>query len=382
LFEVEFEGGGKKFLMIAPMSRKLALIGGFLGAGKTTLIQRFAGWLTVHGLRPALVANDQGQDLIDTATFVAAGQSPVAEVTGGCFCCRLDEFVSVLRRMEAELRPGVIIAEPVGSCTDLMATVLLPLEQVYGMPLVSSPFSVVLDGRRALRALSGKRDPRDFHRDVGYIYRKQMEEAEWLVVNKTDLISAEQLAALQQRLTANFPDKRVFPVSGKSGEGLEAWFAALISERSGPGRTMEVDYERYGRGEAMLGWYNADVSVEFEVPTGADGWLLETSAAISVLLAEAGCKVAHFKTTLESRDGRSRVHQVMDGDGLSLADSHAGPVVGGRLLVNLRAEGSPGELDRAVGEVLGRQAGLSFSAKAAFQPGQPEPTHRVTLGHP
>lgn len=371
-------GDGKNFLMTAPTSRKLALIGGFLGAGKTTLIQRFSAWLSANGLRPGLVANDQGEDLIDTATFHSAGERSVAEVTGGCFCCRLDELVSVLRQMEAELRPDVIIAEPVGSCTALMATVLLPLEQVYGMPLVACPLSVVLDGRRALAALGGRRDPRDFHRDVGYIYRKQMEEAEWLVVNKIDLISGEQLVDLLQRLAVNFPDKRVFTVSGKSGEGLEAWFEALMSERSRPGTMMEVDYERYGRGEAMLGWYNADVSVEFEVPTAADRWLLETSAAISILLADAGCKVAHFKTTLEHPEGRSRVHQVMDGDGLSLADSHAAEVVGGRLLVNLRAEGSPGLLDRAVGEVLGRQAGLNFTAKAAFQPGQPVPTHRVT----
>ncbi len=378
VFDTWVGGHGKNFCMTSENGvRRLSLIGGFLGAGKTTLIRKFSEWLSYRDFRLGLVSNDQGSGLIDTGTFVMSPQEAVAEVTGGCFCCRLDDLVNILERMSDESKPDVIVAEPVGSCTDLMATVLQPLERVYGLPLDLCPLSVVLDGRRALASLGGRRDPRDFHRDVGYIYRKQIEEAEWLVVNKRDLLTKEQLNDLLNRLEGQFPGKRVFVVSGKTGEGLDEWFGALMSESSLPAGLMEMDYDRYGRGEAMLGWYNAEIAVDFEHPTAADAWLLETSSAISRHLAGSGCKVAHFKTSLEHPDGRSRAHQVMDEDEVSLAESHAIPVSEGRLLVNLRAEGDPKLLDEAVDRVLGSQAGVNFKAKASFQPGQPRPTHRV-----
>jgi len=44
----------------------------------------------------------------------------VEEITGGCFCCRLDELVAAIGRLDAGARPDVIVAEPVGSCTDLV----------------------------------------------------------------------------------------------------------------------------------------------------------------------------------------------------------------------------------------------------------------------
>lgn len=55
----------------------------------------------------------------------------------------------------------MIVAEPVGSCTDLMATVVLPLERIYDQPFALSPLSVVLDARRAPASLGGKKSARE-----------------------------------------------------------------------------------------------------------------------------------------------------------------------------------------------------------------------------
>jgi G3E family GTPase len=166
----------------------LLLLGGFLGAGKTSLLREYSVWLAQQGLSVGIVANDQGGGLVDAARFGAMGgngsenQALVEEVTGGCFCCKLDELVQRLGTLVEGNRPDVIFAEPVGSCTDLVATVLRPLAEVYGMELSLGAYAVLVDGLRLA-------DQRAFSPEVDYIYQKQMEEAEILVVNKVDLLS-------------------------------------------------------------------------------------------------------------------------------------------------------------------------------------------------
>src|SRR2546430_4679588 len=60
------------------------MIGGFLGAGKTTAMLRLAEKLVRDGLRVGLITNDQSSGLVDT-TLVRASGLPVEEITGGCF---------------------------------------------------------------------------------------------------------------------------------------------------------------------------------------------------------------------------------------------------------------------------------------------------------
>lgn len=369
------------------------LIGGFLGAGKTTVIGHLSRWLETHNQRVGLVTNDQGTGLMDTAAArlamgnrdQATQENRVEEITGGCFCCRLDELVAAIGRLDSTARPDVIVAEPVGSCTDLMATVLLPLERIYHLPFMLAPLSVVLDARRALATLGGRRHPRDFHRDVGYVFRKQMEEAEWLVVNKIDLLEEGDAAELQARLAENYPSKRVFFVSAKTGAGLDEWFEALMVSSSAPGEIMEVDYERYAEGEALLGWVNSEARCRIRSHSDNDFewgiWLASTGERIAAGLELRGHEVGHFKMSVETGDRRWRLHQVMSGEVPTLHEDETNPDsdADGRLLVNLRAEGRAEELEAIVDEAFHSQTVVvvEFLERAAFQPGKPQPTHRV-----
>src|ERR1700729_1914362 len=98
------------------------MIGGFLGAGKTTAVLKLAEHLTATGSRVGLITNDQSVGLVDTAMLASHG-FPVEEITGGCFCCKFNSLVDAADRLSIETRPDVFIAEPVGSCTDLKASV-------------------------------------------------------------------------------------------------------------------------------------------------------------------------------------------------------------------------------------------------------------------
>ena len=121
------------------------MIGGFLGAGKTTAVGRLARWLCDRGMRVGLITNDQGSHLVDTNLLLKRG-FPVEEIPGGCFCCRFNSLVDATKRLTAASRPEVFVAEPVGSCTDLAATVTYPLRQLYGEGYSIAPLSVLVDG--------------------------------------------------------------------------------------------------------------------------------------------------------------------------------------------------------------------------------------------
>ncbi|MFM8709271.1 MAG: GTP-binding protein [Planctomycetia bacterium] len=190
------------------------MIGGFLGAGKTTSILRLAEWLTARGLRVGLVTNDQGGGLVDTALATARGMA-VEEIVGGCFCCRFTSLVEAADSLVRETAPDVLIAEPVGSCTDLVATVTLPLEQIYGDRFKVAPMSVVVDPLRAERVLGLA--PAKLSDHVGYIYRKQLEEAEIIVVNKCELIDAARHERLREALSRVNPAAAILTCSARSG---------------------------------------------------------------------------------------------------------------------------------------------------------------------
>ena len=99
---------------------KVILVGGFLGAGKTTLVAQAAERLARQGKRVGLVANDQAADLVDTELFKETG-AQVEEVAGGCFCCRFPDMIAALdrlagqgRRRRADRRAGRQLYRPVG----------------------------------------------------------------------------------------------------------------------------------------------------------------------------------------------------------------------------------------------------------------------------
>ena len=108
----------------------IVLIGGFLGAGKTTLILAAAQLLQRRGVPVAAVLNDQAADLVDTQ-FVQSQGIVTDQVAGGCFCCRFPDLLASIRELQATAAPDIILAEPVGSCTDLAATVLRPLQTYH-----------------------------------------------------------------------------------------------------------------------------------------------------------------------------------------------------------------------------------------------------------
>src|SRR4029079_15264365 len=164
--------------MTAAERPTLVIVGGLLGAGKTTLAIEAARRLTATGRRVGLVTNDQGSRLVDTALSRVA-HVPVREVAGGCFCCRLSDLLRATDSL-ARHAPEVIFAEPVGSCLDLAATVLRPILRDEAARFRVAPLTVVVDPARA-HQLADTPDS-----DLAYLFRHQLEEADIVCFSKAD----------------------------------------------------------------------------------------------------------------------------------------------------------------------------------------------------
>ena len=360
------------------MSKALYLIiGGFLGAGKTTAIRKIARHLANRGLRVGLITNDQSHGLVDTTLLRTEG-FPVEEIPGGCFCCRFGSLVDASEKLSAGGRPDVFIAEPVGSCTDLVATVSFPLRRIYGEAYRVAPLSVLVDPIRAERML-GLESGRNFSRRVLYVYAKQLEEAGAIVINKCDLISQQRQDRLEAALHRAYGRSDVYRVSARAGSGIEHWIDSLIAGGGGAESAPGVDYEVYAEGEALLGWLNASVSLRADC--GVDGNRLLRTLALSIRGALGRVEIAHLKMTLVPADEAGDIGVInLVGTDAEPEVSHSlrAPLAAGVLLINLRAEAEPDLLRQSVADAL---AGCGCQAEIRhiehFRPSRPHPTYRM-----
>ena len=368
----------------APAPARYVMIGGFLGAGKTTTVARLAAVLHGRGLKVGLITNDQGDGLVDTSVLRSRGFA-TEEIPGGCFCCRFNSLMDAANRLTAATRPDVFIAEPVGSCTDLVATVTYPLRRIYGQQFTIAPLSVLIDPERALRVF-GLRAGRSFSEKVLYIYRKQLEEADLIVINKCDAIAADDLAALRAALQREFPQQEIITASARRGDGLDTWFERLMVTEQTQSQAMEVDYAVYAEGEALLGWLNATLQLEAEAEFDANVALAHLARDLQQRLGNAQAEVAHLKMTFSPDGGLkdiATVNLVRSDFVPELSQRLEDPCRSGQLILNLRAEAAPEVLKSAVEAATAALGGTFPGLRARldhlehFRPGKPQPTHRL-----
>jgi Ni2+-binding GTPase involved in maturation of urease and hydrogenase len=232
---------------------RLIPVGGFLGAGKTTLLWEAARRLSQRGHSVGLVTNDQVPGLVDTALLSRLGSS-VREVAGSCFCCNFNGLADAVDALANE-GADCVLAEPVGSCTDLSATILQPVKALYPHWRVS-PLSVLVDPLRLDEALRAAHPL--LHADAAYILRLQLEEADQILLNKVDTLSPSEYERQMALLAEEFPGIPVKGASALNGQGIDDWLESVLSGGPAGSRIAPVDYDRYANGEAALGWLNVE----------------------------------------------------------------------------------------------------------------------------
>lgn len=355
----------------------LHIVGGFLGSGKTTAIAAHAKRLVASGLKVGVVTNDQGKYLVDTAFFEMADM-PTVEVTGGCFCCNYDDLEERLAALQAAAQPDVIFAESVGSCADVVATVVKPLLTLGKNGVSPSSFSVFADGRLLHRRLLDL--PMPFSDDIVYIFDKQIEEAGLLVVNKMDLLSPTAVAETIRLARQTYPGKQIIAQNSLDEGSLQPWID-LLATGSLAGQTVDIDYRRYGAGEAELAWLDEVVVLQVVSGNGRASAIALLSRLVDAI-QQQNWPIGHLKFMLSDGQTQAKISfpTLDDETWQAQVPDLTGPEL--RLLVNARVAAPAEALRQLVQQTLEstRQTHnirYHIDQQASFHPGYPTPTHRL-----
>ena len=157
---------------------KIDIISGFLGAGKTTLIQKLIKEVYA-GKKVVLVENEFGEIGIDGGFLKDAG-IVVNEINSGCICCTLQgDFRNALQEVVKKYNPDHIIIEPsgVGKLSDILAVV----KDVEGLQLNS--YSTVVDAKRC----------EIYHKNFKEFFDDQISTAACVILSRTQLVEEETL---------------------------------------------------------------------------------------------------------------------------------------------------------------------------------------------
>jgi G3E family GTPase len=356
------------------------MIGGFLGAGKTTTISKLAQHFQSIGNRVVIVTNDQAADLVDTLLLRSQGFD-VGEVAGSCFCCNFNELTRTIESLACDQRPDVILAEPVGSCTDLVATVIRPLEQVYDVQFDIAPYGVIIKPSHGFKILGGNAG--GFSPKAEYIFRKQLEEADFIIINRIDELTTDQREQLIAVLAEEYPGVPVVQMSAKTGSGFETLCEHLDRPLEHDRRQMVVDYDVYADGEAELGWLNCQVNVSSTSAVAMDEILMSILGDLHQRFVDLTAEIAHVKLIAMSDQGHA-VGNVVSNKGapvLSLASAAMATQI--HMVINARVAIDPEQLAEIVREALddvsaATMVEVEIAAIQYFRPGRPVPTHRIT----
>ncbi len=358
---------------------RYVMVGGFLGAGKTTTLGRLASHYIEQGLNVGIVTNDQATDLVDTNTLRMQGFD-VGEVAGACFCCNFDELMSTIEDLGNEQKPDVILAEPVGSCTDLVATVIQPIKRLFEAEFQIAPYVVILKPSHGRKILANEQRA-GFSPKAAYILKKQLEEADAILINRIDELNEEQIEELTSLVQQYQPGVPILRLSAKTGDGFDALTELLAQNGDFGRRVLDIDYDTYAEGEAELGWLNSSVRVSAEKSFPLDQLLLSIVELLRDELQTIEAETAHLKTIglWEGFFGVANLISSENEPELSLPSNC--DVRNVDVIVNARVACDPALLEERVKSVVTRaceaqDATPEFRQTQSFRPGRPVPTHR------
>lgn len=367
----------RKLFLYSPKTRysimKMHLLSGFLGSGKTTAIQYACHELIKTQKKVGVITNDQGISLVD-GDFFEHLNIPNRQVVNGCFCCNYNDLDKSIQSLITTNKPDIIFAESVGSCTDIVATVVKPLFNFY--PEVQVTFSTFADVRLLRILLKG--DAHIFDESVTYIYFKQLEETDIIVISKIDLIDNETLREIKQMMNEKYGDKILLYQNSLDPICIQQWLHVLDNQLIEKPPSLQIDYEVYGDGEAKLAWH--DQAIEIYSPN-----YNALQAAVNLMrkiyqnIHLNKYPVGHLKFLLNGEKKISFTYAPDEEllDTIENKKNHAAT-----LLINARVQTAPERLSQLISEAIKEieiksNCKIGVKSLASFQPGFPRPTYRI-----
>ena len=333
------------------MKTRMVFLGGYLGAGKTTLAYHLAKALAKKELTVSVVMNDQGNVLVDTQFMKNAGVD-VREVTGACFCTKFDEFVKHARSLVNIGHEDVIIAEPIGTSTSILASVISPLRSVYANEFSVAPLFVVVDSRRFLNERKDFEGPGLVQKHL--IPLQQLHEAEIVVLSKQDLLTPEEKVQVKQAIQEMMPEAEILEFSSMDLTNLDKLVEIVLSERTTNRDAPKVDQRIFSGEKAALGWYSTDIRVT------SNGGRLDSYDLIMSLMKGISQEfepenIAHVKVLVSSPQVSAKISLVEDS--IQVDGVKGGRFINGEaeIVLNARVIAPPDKLKSGIEKVVEKE---------------------------
>lgn len=263
----------------------VTVIGGYLGAGKTTLVNHLLR--NAGGLRLAILVNDFGTLPID-ADLIEAKSDDLISIAGGCVCCSFGSDLMGALMTLAKREPALdhVLIETSG--------VAMPGVVALSAALIA-PFSidsvVVLADSETVRK-------RASDRYMGDTITRQLAEADLVILNKTDLVAKEALDAVREWLAREAPGARVLE-SERARVPVDMLFG---QPRAGAGGPYLLSARAFRPVEDAAARYES-VSFSPDRPVDVD--------RLARALAQPGCGLIRAKGVLRDVDGSLKTLHVV-----------------------------------------------------------------------
>lgn len=282
---------------------KYMVTSGFLGAGKTTSMIAFAKSINKRCGKAAILANDLGASNIVDAEFTATTDIITTQITGNCICYQHENLVDKLHQL-AYKGADVILSDIPGCGIGALDNVYVQLEEKEKGEFDLMPFTCIVDPER-LRMIMPESAQLNLPSEMRFLLDAQMKEADLIVLNKIDTLTAEEIEKRVAFIMATYPDTPVMTMSAITNEGVDEVVdyimthnAAAVHKDIGYGSKEFVD------AEALLSWYNRRVFLEHENDESIDfnAVFADIFEKIRKGLKETGNNVPHLKIFASGTD--------------------------------------------------------------------------------
>ena len=355
---------------------RLLVLGGYLGAGKTTLAVNMAKTMKQRFDKSvAIITNDQGDVLVDTEYSKDAGFD-TKEIMGGCFCTNFARFVSSARTLVLDGKPDVIIAEPIGSSTNIMSSVVAPMRSLYPDEFSVAPLMVVVDCVRALDILSEKKERKT--ETVDLIPAHQIRDAEIVILSKADLVDKATIDAIRKEIDKILPGCRMIETSSMDLRNIDDIISIILSDEKSVKAPIAEQNQGFAFEKAKLGWYSG--TYKLTPKDDLDMYGMATDLMRGVAKVYGAESIVHVKVMLESEDAAckmSLVQKEMQVDGIVGSRYMRKP---GQLVLNARVISPPKKLEEVMRGIMDEAVSkypieLEKTGEKCFMPKPESPSH-------
>jgi G3E family GTPase len=333
--------------------RKFAVFSGFLGSGKTTSMIAIANCLEKGGVKTALISNDLGASNLVDGLYTAQNCCCSGTIAGGCICYKTEELVARIKRFTDVEGAKLVISDIPGCGVGALDHVYFKLSREYPGEFSLAPFTVICDPLRLRAIMPGEKRLR-LPKEMDYLFRTQLLEADAIVLNKIDTVSEEERNACEAFLKETYPGIPVFAVCAKSGEGISGLAEYIFANKA---RLAEVDTGYGGAefiaAESKLSWYDRRFYLKADKPFNGNTFAEAFFDAVAARLRAVGKNVPHLKLFAAGEENDYLKVSLIDVDCKAVFDRRADRESQNySVCVNARAACESELLDTLMGEAL------------------------------